>query len=103
MEMGNTEHGAETEGPGVSEIKLVDWAKGAGIEVMGLVVIKTQGWKREEGRREGRGPWRWLRPQTFCLVLRQAVLLGDTERTGESHSLRFLQALDEKNNPTTLA
>lgn len=79
MEMGNTEHGAETEGPGVSEIKLLDLGKGAGIEVIWLVVTKTQGWKREEGRREGRGPWTWLRPQTFCLVLRQAVLLGDTE------------------------
>lgn len=29
MEMGNTEHGAETEGPGVSEIQLVDLGKGA--------------------------------------------------------------------------
>lgn len=50
MEVANTEHGARTEGPGVSEIKLLDLGKGAGIEVMGLVVIKTQGWKREEGR-----------------------------------------------------
>lgn len=79
MEVANTEHGAITEGPGVSEIKLLDLGKGAGIEVMGLVVIKTQGWKREEGRREGIGPWRWLRLQTSYLVLRQAVLLGDTE------------------------
>lgn len=55
MEMGNTEHGAETEGPGVSEIKLVDLGKGwnrshgAG---------GNQDTRLEEGRRrrEGRGP-----------------------------------------------
>ena len=45
MEVANTEYGAGTEGPGVSEIKLLDLGKGAGREVMWLVVIKTQGWK----------------------------------------------------------
>lgn len=82
MEVGNTEHGAGTEGPGVSGIKLQDLGKAGGIEVIGLVVIKTQGWKREEGRREGRGPWRWLRPQTSCLVLGQALLLGVQSESG---------------------
>ena len=49
MEVANTEHGARTEGPGVSEIKLLDLGKGAGIEVMGLVVIKTQGGRGKKG------------------------------------------------------
>lgn len=65
MEVGNTEPGAGTEGPGVSGIKLQDLGKAGRIEFIGLVVIKTQGGKREGEREEGPGDGSDLKPPAW--------------------------------------
>lgn len=56
MEMGNTEHGAETEGPGVSEIKLVDLGKGAGIRSHAGLLIRHKAGRGKKGGREEEAP-----------------------------------------------
>lgn len=101
VDVGNAGHGTGAEGPGESGVKVLDLGKGDGREVVGLGGIKMQDWKREEGgREEGQGDVSDLRPPAGAETGSSA---GEWRVNLESQSLRFLRALDGKNNTTTLS